>query len=331
LVADKVGLEHVVVRLFHETDLPEADRIFRLAFGTQLRLPDPVHAFGDADYIRTRWRANPTAAFGAEINGRLVASQFVTNWGSVGFFGPLTVHPDYWGRGIAQRLIVPTMELFVKWGTTHEGLFTFAESGKHIGLYQKFGFWPRFLTAIMEAPSSNAEAEFVASTYSDAPRESRPDLLRTCAELTTAVYPGLDVSREIQAIDTQRLGKTLLLREAKRLVAIAVCHCGPGTEGGSGTCYVKFGAVRPGPKASKTFDALLDACLSLARSPERRKSSRVPTSRGKKPTVLCSREASGRAFKASRWSEADPATIDRAYSSSTTGAKVGRPVTGMIP
>lgn len=266
MVAEKRDAGHVVVRQLEEADLSEADRIFRLAFGTQLRMPDPAHAFGDADYIRTRWRADPASAFGAEVDGRLVATEFVTNWGSVGFFGPLSVHPDYWGRGIAQRLLVPTMELFAKWGTRHEGLFTFAESGKHIGLYQKFGFWPKFLTAIMEAPARNVEREISASTYSDASQGGREDLLRACAGLTGAVYPGLDVRREIQAIDTQRLGETLLLREGKRLEALAVCHCGPGTEGGSGTCYVKFGAVRPGPNAPKTFDRLLDACQDLAAS-----------------------------------------------------------------
>src|SRR2546426_984592 len=95
---------------------------------------------------------------------------------------------------------------------------------------------------------------------------SRQDLLRTCARLTDAVYPGLDVRREIQAVDTQSLGETLLVHEGKRLVAFAVCHCGPGTEGGSGTCYVKFSAVHPGPNAPKTFDTLLDACQDLAAS-----------------------------------------------------------------
>jgi GNAT superfamily N-acetyltransferase len=266
-LAGSKGTGHdVVVRPLEEADLPEADRIFRIAFGTQLRMPDPVHAFGDADYIRTRWRADPEAAFGAEVDGRLVATQFVTRWGSVGFFGPLTVHPDYWGQGIAQRLLVPTIDLFAKWGTTHEGLFTFAESGKHIGLYQKFGFWPRFLTAIMEAPSGKAEREIASSTYATAPKGGRPDLLRTCAGLTNAVYPGLDVRREIQAIDAQGLGETLLLHEGKRLVGLAVCHGGPGTEGGSGTCYVKFGAVRPGTHAPTTFETLLLACKDFAAS-----------------------------------------------------------------
>ena len=102
--------------------------------------------------VRTRWRADPGAALAAELGGRLAGSNFAANWGSVGFFGPLTVAPEYWDRGVAQRLLDATMDLFEAWGTRHAGLFTFAQSAKHVGLYQKYGFWPRFLTAVMSSP-----------------------------------------------------------------------------------------------------------------------------------------------------------------------------------
>ena len=84
--------------------------------------------------------------------GELVGSNFVTNWGSVGFFGPLSIRPDLWDRGVAKRLVESTIKLFEKWGTKHVGLFTFSHSPKHLGLYQKFGFWPWFLTAVMSKP-----------------------------------------------------------------------------------------------------------------------------------------------------------------------------------
>jgi hypothetical protein len=85
-----------------EQDLPEAERIVRLAFGLFLDAPDPATFWADRDYVRSRWRAAHTAAFGATIGDRLVGSNFATRWGSVGFFGPLTIHPDLWDRGIAQ-------------------------------------------------------------------------------------------------------------------------------------------------------------------------------------------------------------------------------------
>src|SRR6185436_16085358 len=128
---------------------PETRRIIRVAFGTFIGVPDPENFRLDFDSAGTRWLADPSAAFAAEVDGELAGSNFATRWGSVGFFGPLTVRPDLWNKGIAQRLMEPVMESFKRWNVTHAGLFTFAQSAKHVGLYQKYGFWPRFLTAVM--------------------------------------------------------------------------------------------------------------------------------------------------------------------------------------
>src|SRR5213595_3717111 len=159
----------VIVRPLGEKDLSEAKRIFHVAFGTFLGLADPMEFYADRDYVRTRYVSDPPAALGAEVEGELVGSNFVANWGSVGFFGPLTIRPDYWDRGIAKRLLEPTMEIFEKWGTKHAGLFTFAHSAKHVGLYQKFGFWPRFLTAVMSIRVRQIEPRAEPSIYSELP------------------------------------------------------------------------------------------------------------------------------------------------------------------
>jgi hypothetical protein len=55
----------------------------------------------------------------------------------------------------------------------------------------------------------------------------------------------------------------VLVWEDARLAALAIYHCGPGTEAGSGTCYVKFGAARQGPTAAQDFDLLLNACEEM--------------------------------------------------------------------
>lgn len=249
----------VTIRPLREEDLPAADRIMRLAFGTFLGLPDPIKFMGDADYVRTRWRADPSAAFAADIAGELAGTNFATRWGSVGFFGPLTILPDLWGRGIAQRLLGPTMDLFNRWGVRHAGLFTFAESAKHVSLYQKFGFWPRFLTALMERPVGEESASAKWARYSELTQSKKSSCLRACRDLTSSIYKGLDVEREIRAVDDQHLGDTVLTWDGTRLTGFAVCHAGPGTEAGSGKCYIKFGAVRSGPKAAREFRRLLAA------------------------------------------------------------------------
>src|ERR1700733_268704 len=102
--ANMVPPVNTSVAPLRENDLPHADYIFRLAFGTFLGLPDPLSFFASTDFVRTRWLADPSAAFGAYLGGELIGSVFATNWGSVGFLGPLTVHPSHWDKGIARKL-----------------------------------------------------------------------------------------------------------------------------------------------------------------------------------------------------------------------------------
>ena len=252
------------VRPLRQEDLKNADHIMRVAFGTFLCVPDPA-TFGEGmDHVKTRWLADPNAAFGAEVDGELVGSSFVTRWGSFGFFGPLTVRPDLWDRGIARLLLEPTMELLNNWGVRHAGLFTFPHSPKHLGLYQKFGFWPRFLTPIMSKPVQLSDESGGWSKFSDVPDVEKERCLMTCRRLTSSIYEGLDLEREIMAVRKQRLGDTVLLWEGKTLVGLAVCHCGPSTEAGRDTCYIKFGAVRGGYGAENLFDKLLNTCEELA-------------------------------------------------------------------
>ena len=253
----------VTVRPLRAEDIPAADRIFRVAFGTFLGVPDPPSFMGDAGYIRTRWLADPASAFAAEVSGQLVGSNLATQWGSVGFFGPLTVEPRFWDSGIGSRLMEPIVGLFDQWKVTHAGLFTFPHSVKHLGLYQKFGFWPRFLTSVSSKQVAPARKAAYAM-FSKATPERRAELINDCRELTHAIYDGLDLEHEIHAVETHKLGDTLLVEEDSKVAALAVCHCGSGTEAGSGTCYIKFGAARPGPKVAESFERLLDACEAFA-------------------------------------------------------------------
>jgi N-acetylglutamate synthase-like GNAT family acetyltransferase len=241
-----------------EGDVDAADRVTRLAFGTYRGLPDPASTFGDAEMVRTRFHAAPDCAWVAEDDGRVVGCVLAARWGSFGYFGPLAVHPDRWDLGIGSLLLAPVLDAFERWELGQAGLFTFPSSAKHLGLYQKHGFWPRFLTCVLAKPIAPANAGY--ELFSQAPAA---DLSRVRA-LTGAVFPGLDLEREIVAVHAQGLGDTVLLEADGELAGMAVCHCGAGSEAGSGTCYVKFGAVRPGPGAEAQFAQLLDACNAFA-------------------------------------------------------------------
>lgn len=168
------------IRLLQKHELSTADHIFRLAFGTFIGLPQPTNFGGDAHYIQPRWKADPAAAFAAEVDGQLVGSNIAINWGSVGTFGPLTIHPDFWNRGIAQRLIEAVIGQFDQWETRQAGLFTFPNSPKHHALYQKFGFYPRFLTFIMAKPIESALQTLPLVRYSQLDPQQQSDYLNEC-------------------------------------------------------------------------------------------------------------------------------------------------------
>ncbi|MEO1373493.1 MAG: hypothetical protein AAFW70_04030 [Cyanobacteria bacterium J06635_10] len=44
----------IIIRTLQEVEIPYSDRIFRLAFGTFVGLPNPLQFYGDADYIKHR-------------------------------------------------------------------------------------------------------------------------------------------------------------------------------------------------------------------------------------------------------------------------------------
>jgi GNAT superfamily N-acetyltransferase len=257
------------IRPLAERDLSEAQRIVRRAFGTFMGVPDLDNFWTDFDYVYGRFGAEHTASFAADQDGALAGVNFATNWGSVGFFGPLSVRPDLWNSGIAQPLVAAVSDQFERWRTHHAGLCTFPHSTKHIWLYQKFGFYPRYLTAIMAAPASSTGApalppEARYATLSPDERREAENASRAVAE---EVYEGLDLGAEIRTAAERALGDTLLLWEGSgRLAGFAVCHWGPASEAGEGCLFIKFGAVRPGPKAIDRFAALLDAASALARS-----------------------------------------------------------------
>jgi GNAT superfamily N-acetyltransferase len=251
-------VDDVTIRPLEERDLDAAGRIMSVAFGTFLGAADPTKTFGDAEFVRTRFRAAPDCAWAAEVDGTLVGSVFACRWGSFGFFGPLTTHPDVWNRGIGGRLLAPVVEAFDRWDLHQAGLFTFPESPKHVGLYQRHGFWPRFLVPVLAKSAADAEAEY--TLFQDGAD------LGEIRGLTSAVFDGLDLEREIIACNAQGLGGTVLVHDDDGLAGFAVCHSGPGSEAGSGVCYAKFAAARPGPGAAGRFERLLDACEAFAAS-----------------------------------------------------------------
>ena len=252
-----------------ENDWDRGDAIFRTAFATFLGT-DPVTMFGDSDLFRTRCRAGNTRVLAARRDGTLVGSNVLTRWGKLGWFGPLTVTPELWDQGVAKALMEATERVFDEWGVSHRALFTFAQSGKHLGLYQRFGYWPGPLTPILDRTvvAASPQPPPGISLFSERPESDQGALLREIRELGDGLLPGLDLTSEVESARDQGIGETVLLRDGSRLAGYGVCYLGPGGESRHHETYVKFAAVSPGSGREHRVRDLLSGLEWLGASRE---------------------------------------------------------------
>jgi GNAT superfamily N-acetyltransferase len=267
--------DNIKVGPLKPNELAEADRIFRLAFSTFLGIPPGASFMGDRDLIASRYRGKHVKALAARENGRLIGTNFLTVWGSFAFFGPLTVLPEYWDKGVAQKLLQATIELFDKRKLARTALFTFPHSAKHVGLYNKFGYWPQYLTALMHhTPSAAQDLKPEPGTrvipLSTRWHGAREEAITACRKLTGHIDKGLDLTEEIRSLLKQRIGEVILTYTRNTLDGFAIACHGPRSEGGTDLCYLKFAAVRGSARTAAgtgdRFDRLLNACDDYART-----------------------------------------------------------------
>lgn len=252
------------VRPIAETDLAEVDRVNRLAFGTLFGLSDPMKFRGDGEFVRARFHAYGGAGFVAVEAGAILGAGMASLWGSFAVLGPVMVHPEHWGRGIARRLTPALLELFERRDIRQTGLFTHPQSPKHLRLYESYGYWPHQLRAYLDKKPAVIDGDPAVSKFSAVPPEQVTNALNACRHIANATFEGLDLTADIAAVAAQGLGETLLLTEGERIAGFAVCHTGKGSEVGSQTFLVKLAFIRPGPGAIDRLRRLLSSAEALA-------------------------------------------------------------------
>jgi len=258
----KGGEGGILIRPMAAEDLDAAAHVWRLAFGTHFGAPEPARFRSDMRIVETRFATDPKMAFVAEEDGRILGSVLGMDWGSELVLGPLSVDPDYWGKGVARRLVGHFLAAGDAAGGRLTVLFTFPESTTHLRLYESFGFLPMLLTPILSKPVGTGSSTAQVRLYSDLSKSQRTAALAASAGVTSAVRKGLDLRRQIETVASQRLGETVLIEREGAIAGFALCHTGPGGEAGEGVLFVKFAAVRPG--AAADFERLLDAVEALA-------------------------------------------------------------------
>jgi GNAT superfamily N-acetyltransferase len=248
------------ISLLQESELPEAEKLLRLSFGTFLGLSHPME-FGNGAEYTSRWYRDPLSAFAARADGKLIGFSIVANWGSCAGFGPIVTHPDYWDRGIGSQLISASWSKFDEWGSQQIIFCTHANSPKHIYFYGKFGAEPRFLIALCtKAISSIQPKSLKTKRYSQLSSDRQAESLNAAYQLTDKIYGGLDWRSEILLVQQRSLGDTLFVWDDTGLIGFAICHYGSGSEAAKESCYIKLAAA----KGAEAFEQLIDECEALA-------------------------------------------------------------------
>ena len=247
------------ISLLQESELPEAEKLLRLSFGTFLGLKKPMDFGNGAEYI-SRWYREPLGAFAARADGKLIGFCMLANWGSCAGFGPIVTHPDYWDRGIGSQLMNVSWSKFDEWKSQQIIFCTHANSPKHIHLYGKFGAEPRFLIALCTKTISKIPPKVLkAKQYSQLDSEEKTASLNAAYQLTDEIYQGLDWRSEILLVEQRSLGDTLFVWDDRGLIGLAICHYKSGSEAARESCYLKLGAA----KGAEAFEQLIEECEAL--------------------------------------------------------------------
>ena len=243
----------------------------------------PRQAFGGAQYVHHRWLMEPWGCFVAEEEGgRILGVALAVTWGAVGLIGPIAVLTNHQNQGIGQRLVGAVEGFFQENRTSVQGLVTYPTSAKHLGLFHRFGYKPRLLTAIMSraldrggprpvTPAKPPRVSLGVRKFSALEEARKKTVLARVNRIVGSICRGMDLSKEIEIVDGLALGDTLLLERERDIVGFAVYHVPGVSEAPGGALYVKFlaldGQIRR-PEALEQFVGALEEVaqeLGLAR------------------------------------------------------------------
>ena len=217
------------------TDIDAVNQVFSDAFTERYRRDGMVgvrvpqlnpaiwrYAIEDAGEGAMLWR---------DERGEVIAFNVAHRSGVEGWMGPLAVRPEWQGTGLGKTIVQGGIAWLRANGCRVIGLETMPRTMDNIGFYSAMGFVPGRLTITLtiEAAERDAPAPMLGQL---APR-ARAEELSACRDLTHAVAPGYDFTRELELTLALALGDVALLYQDQHLAGFALFHVTSLVEGRS--------------------------------------------------------------------------------------------------
>jgi len=280
---DRPGLDSqgrsplIKIRRVRKGDLSKVRDVIEQAFGDFFERQvgtRPRQVFGGAQYVHHRWLMEPWGCFVAEEgDGKIVGAAVAVMWGSLGLVGPIAVLTNYQNQDIGQQLLTACQEFFDENKATLQGVGTYPYSPKHLVLYQKFGYKPKGLVAIMAKhldrremvhATKGAKPGLGVRRYSSLEEARKKPAMLKFRRITNSIWRGMDVGKEVEIVDGLALGDTLLLEKGRELIGFAVVHMPPNSEAPHGAAYIKFLAIDSRHRKPEYLHILLATAEEMA-------------------------------------------------------------------
>ncbi|MCK4260219.1 MAG: GNAT family N-acetyltransferase [Halanaerobiales bacterium] len=224
----------IKVRNMEWKDYQQISWIDQLAFAGHYKKTYGVSQFPERTQSGMDAYINCTGgeALVVEYSGQVVGFNFVHQWGSLGWFGPLGIDPNYQRRGLGKALLEKTLEIYEERQVAEIGLETRVDSPANIGMYMSMGFQPMCVTldltrtvkiGKMATPLIKIRPEVEFLYYKEKMNEA--DLNQLCEEvwkLTDQVNPGLDYKSELELLLKFGFGQVIVMKEEGEVCGLAL-------------------------------------------------------------------------------------------------------------
>jgi len=261
------------IRRMVEEDLAEVNSVFTKAF-SRARIDEGLkqHRVSPCRiaFLKMYLDRSGEGALVAYDHGQVVGFNFNHLFGCTGWMGPLAVMPKYQGAGVGKAVVNAGIDYLRTRGATVIGLETMPRNFRNLGFYSRLGFDPGPLCLDMVAQAHGGRAPFDSRSaeiryFREGTPAQKERLLRGCGEISTALSPGLDYSKEVLLNSRHRFGDTVFLVDGDEVAGFAVCHLEPyGQYEERRELKVNVLAMRPEPPISAPGGSLSRLPVLLA-------------------------------------------------------------------
>lgn len=246
------------------TDIEEIKKIDSLCF--------KLNEKRTTEAIRAYIAASNNSSLVYVLDNKIIGYNFIHLWGSLGWFGPLGVHPEHQNKGIGKALINETIKFFKEnYKVSTIALNTMPESQYNVGFYMGFGFIPHKLSLNLIKQIDKATSLPVSNkcTVDEIDINDSQNYLYiedNLKNLSNKIDCNFDLSSELSIISNEDFGTIFTLKCNNAVHGIAICYSKQIRETNTKNLQIKLAIIDNTIDYKNAIDALITALSNYSLS-----------------------------------------------------------------